>query len=101
MQLPGAGCGVTDSEVAQQVEVQAKYAGYIERSQIEIESQRRHEETLLPADFSYEHVRGLSVEVRQKLVAHRPATLGQAARLPGITPAAISLLLIHLKRKRA
>ncbi len=101
MQLPGAGPGTADREVAQQVEVQAKYAGYIERSRAEIESQRRHEETLLPADFDYHNVRGLSVEVRQKLAAHRPVTLGQAARLPGITPAAVSLLLIHLKRKRA
>jgi tRNA uridine 5-carboxymethylaminomethyl modification enzyme len=101
MQLPGAGPGVSDSEVAQQIDVQAKYAGYIERGQAEIESQRRHEETLLPADFDYGNVRGLSVEVRQKLLAHRPVTLGQAARLPGITPAAVSLLLIHLKRKRA
>jgi tRNA uridine 5-carboxymethylaminomethyl modification enzyme len=101
MRLPGAGPPVNDGEVAQQIEIQAKYAGYIERSHAEIESYRRQEEAVLPADMDYQHVHGLSVEVRQKLTAHRPVTLGQAARLPGITPVAISLLLIHLKRKRA
>ena len=101
MRLPGAGAAVADREVAQQVEIQAKYAGYIARSRDEIEQQRRHEEAQLPEDLDYHNVHGLSVEVRQKLVAHRPGTLGQAARMPGITPAAISLLLIHLKRKRA
>jgi tRNA uridine 5-carboxymethylaminomethyl modification enzyme len=101
MQLPGAGPAISDSEAALQLEIQAKYAGYIERSQAEIESHRRHEETLLPADMDFQHVHGLSTEVRQRLAAHRPATLGQAARLPGITPAAVSLLLIHLKRRRA
>ncbi|MFL6650355.1 MAG: tRNA uridine-5-carboxymethylaminomethyl(34) synthesis enzyme MnmG [Sulfurifustaceae bacterium] len=101
MQLPGAGPAVADVEVAQQIEIQAKYAGYIARSHAEIESQRRHEETRLPPDLDYHGIRGLSVEVRQKLVAHRPETVGQAARVPGVTPAAISLLLIHLKRKRA
>jgi tRNA uridine 5-carboxymethylaminomethyl modification enzyme len=101
MRLPGAGPAVNDGEVAQQVEIQAKYAGYIARSQVEIENYRREEETALPADMDYHNVYGLSVEVRQKLTTHRPVTLGQAARLPGITPAAISVLLIHLKRKRA
>ena len=101
MRLPGAGAGVDDREVAQQVEIQAKYAGYIERGRVEIEQQRRHEETKLPTDFDYQSVHGLSLEVRQKLLTHRPVTLGQAARVPGVTPAAISLLLIHLKRKRA
>ena len=101
MSLPGAGAAVTDVEVAQQLEIQAKYAGYIERQQEEIERHRRHEETALPRDFAYHHVRGLSFEVRQRLAAHRPTTLGQAGRLSGITPAAISLLLVHLRRKRA
>lgn len=100
MRLAGE-TALDDAEVVQQLEIQAKYAGYIERSHAEIESQRRHEELSLPDDMDYQNVRGLSVEVRQKLSAHRPATLGQAARLPGITPAAISLLLIHLKRRRA
>ena len=101
MQLPGAGPGTTDTEAGQQLDIQAKYAGYIERQQEEIEAQRRHEQTPLPLDFDYHNVRGLSVEVRQRLTAQRPATLGQAARMSGITPAAVSLLLIHLKRKRA
>jgi tRNA uridine 5-carboxymethylaminomethyl modification enzyme len=99
MFLPGAGRAVLDTEVAQQVEIQAKYAGYIERQQDEIERGRRHEETRLPNDLDYASVRGLSIEVRQKLARHRPGTLGEAARLPGMTPAAISLLLVHLKRR--
>jgi tRNA uridine 5-carboxymethylaminomethyl modification enzyme len=99
--LPGTGTAVTDPEVAQQLEIQAKYAGYIERQQDEIELHRHHEETALPDDFNYHRVRGLSVEVCQKLSAQRPTTLGQAARLSGITPAAISLLLIHLRRRCA
>jgi tRNA uridine 5-carboxymethylaminomethyl modification enzyme len=101
MQLDTADASVTDPDVMLQLEIQAKYAGYIERSRAEIESQRSHEETLLPVDMDFQNVHGLSMEVRQKLTAHRPATLGQAARLPGVTPAAISLLLIHLKRRRA
>jgi tRNA uridine 5-carboxymethylaminomethyl modification enzyme len=88
-------------QVPLQVDVQTKYRGYIERQHEEIERQRRHEETPLPQDFDYPAVRGLSNEVRQRLVEHRPATLGQAARIPGITPAAVSLLLIHLKRREA
>jgi len=92
---------VTDAEVAQQVEVQTKYQGYVARQQEEIERHRRHEDLLLPADLDYQGVRGLSVEVRHKLNQHRPATLGQAARLSGVTPAAISLLLVHLKRRSA
>jgi len=86
-------------QVALQVDVQAKYTGYIDRQAEEIERQRRHEETDLPADLDYVEVRGLSNEVRQRLLEHRPATLGQAARIPGVTPAAVSLLLIHLKRR--
>ncbi|HEX7013191.1 MAG TPA: tRNA uridine-5-carboxymethylaminomethyl(34) synthesis enzyme MnmG [Steroidobacteraceae bacterium] len=85
-------------QVALQVEVQAKYSGYIERQQEEIERQRRYEELALPDDLDYANVRGLSTEVRQRLGQVRPATLGQAARVPGVTPAAISLLLVHLKR---
>ncbi|NJO13046.1 MAG: tRNA uridine-5-carboxymethylaminomethyl(34) synthesis enzyme MnmG, partial [Gammaproteobacteria bacterium] len=85
-------------QVQQQVDVQAKYTGYIERQQQEIERQRHHEQTSLPRDLDYGQVRGLSTEVRQALTAVRPETLGQAARVPGVTPAAISLLLVHLKR---
>jgi tRNA uridine 5-carboxymethylaminomethyl modification enzyme len=85
-------------QVPLQVDVQAKYTGYIDRQHEEIERQRRHEETRLPATLDYSTVRGLSNEARQKLLDHRPATLGHAARIPGLTPAAISILLIHLKR---
>jgi len=88
-------------QVPLQVDVQAKYRGYIERQHEEIERQRRHEDTALPDAFDYGAVRGLSNEVRQRLSEHRPATLGQAARIPGVTPAAVSLLLVHLKRRVA
>jgi tRNA uridine 5-carboxymethylaminomethyl modification enzyme len=81
-----------------QLEVQARYAGYIERQQQEIERTRRQEETALPEDLDYSHLGGLSHEVRQRLAEARPATLGQAARIPGVTPAAVSILLVHLKR---
>jgi len=90
---------VDDDEVAQQLETQAKYAGYVDRQRDEIERHRRHEDTALPGDIDYERVVGLSREVRQKLADHRPATLGQAVRISGVTPAAISLLLVHLKRR--
>ncbi len=86
-------------QVRLQVEVLAKYTGYIDRQQEEIERQRRHEETKLPADLDYGQVRGLSTEVCQRLQEIRPATLGQAARVPGVTPAAVSLLLVHLKKR--
>jgi tRNA uridine 5-carboxymethylaminomethyl modification enzyme len=99
VQLPAAIPGVADPRVAEQVAVQARYAGYIERQENEIARQRRHEQRRLPDNMDYEAVTGLSNEVRQKLVAHRPETLGQASRIPGITPAAISLLLVHLKKR--
>ncbi|MGH8307686.1 MAG: tRNA uridine-5-carboxymethylaminomethyl(34) synthesis enzyme MnmG [Gammaproteobacteria bacterium] len=85
-------------EVAEQVEIQVRYAGYIERQQVEVERARRQEETRLPIEFDFNTVHGLSNEVRQKLSQVQPQTLGQAARIPGITPAAISLLLVHLKK---
>jgi tRNA uridine 5-carboxymethylaminomethyl modification enzyme len=88
-------------QVALQVEVQAKYTGYIDRQQEEIDRQQRHETTRLPEDIDYAAVRGLSSEVRQRLKDVRPETIGQAARVPGVTPAAVSLLLVHLKRKGA
>jgi tRNA uridine 5-carboxymethylaminomethyl modification enzyme len=99
--LAAAGPGVADAIVAEQVEIQAKYAGYIDRQHEEIERQLRHEETQLPDDLDYQAVAGLSNEVRQKLAKQRPVTVGQAARIPGITPAAISLLLVHLKKRGA
>jgi tRNA uridine 5-carboxymethylaminomethyl modification enzyme len=86
-------------QVQLQLEVQAKYTGYIDRQQDEIERQRRHEETRLPENIDYAEVRGLSIEVRQRLQEARPDTVGRAARIPGVTPAAISLLLVHLKRR--
>jgi len=99
--LPAAtgGAASVDQQVAAQVEIQAKYAGYIDRQREEIERLRRYENTPLPADFDYFSIEGLSNEVKQKLSAARPATLARASRLPGVTPAAISLLLIHLKKR--
>ncbi len=96
--LPGAGDGVNDPQVAEQVEIQAKYQGYIERQQEEIERHHHYEALRLPPDMDYGKVHGLSIEVKQKLAQHLPETLGQAARISGVTPAAISLLLVYLKR---
>jgi tRNA uridine 5-carboxymethylaminomethyl modification enzyme len=87
--------------VAEQVQIQATYGGYLERQRDEVERQRGQEARVLPADFDYDKVRGLSAEVAEKLQRVRPATVGQAARIPGVTPAAVSLLLIHLKRQNA
>ena len=98
MTLPGAGDAVADPAVAEQVEIATKYAGYIDRQNDEIARRAGQESQRLPADLDYRSVRGLSVEVQQKLNQHRPETIGQAARISGITPAAISLLLVHLKR---
>jgi tRNA uridine 5-carboxymethylaminomethyl modification enzyme len=98
MTLPGAGAVASDPAVAEQVEISARYAGYIDRQREEIARHRAEEALRLPADIDYSAVRGLSNEVQQKLNRHRPETLGQAARISGITPAAISLLLVHLKR---
>jgi tRNA uridine 5-carboxymethylaminomethyl modification enzyme len=86
--------------VIEQVEIATKYAGYIEKQQDEVERSAAHEQTPLPADLDYTQVHALSFEVRQTLQRHRPATLGQASRISGVTPAAISLLLVHLKKKR-
>lgn len=101
-QLNGiAGSETVADTVARQVEIDAKYSGYIDRQQDEIERLRRSENTLIPDTFNYTRVRGLSSEVTQKLTEIRPATLAQAARIPGVTPAAISLLLIYLKKTSA
>jgi tRNA uridine 5-carboxymethylaminomethyl modification enzyme len=101
-QIGGGVAAHGDDRIAEQavidLTVRARYAGYIERQQVEIERQRRHEGAALPADLDYARVTGLSNEVRQRLLEVRPQTLGQAARIPGITPAAISLLLVHMKR---
>ncbi len=98
MSLAVAGEGVTDPAVAEQVEIAAKYQGYIDRQQIEVEHNRAQEEVRLPNDIDYLQVRGLSKEVQLKLNQHKPETVGQAARIQGITPAAVSLLLVHIKR---
>lgn len=95
---PAAAPGVPDAPVAEQIEIQLKYAGYIERQRGEVERSAHNESVRLPADLDYAQVKGLSNEVRQKLAAQRPETLGQAARISGVTPAAVSLLLVHLKK---
>jgi tRNA uridine 5-carboxymethylaminomethyl modification enzyme len=100
LSLPGAGNPVADPTVAEQVEVQAKYAGYIDRQRDDIARQQRNESLPLPDAIDYDQVRGLSSEARQKLASQRPQTLGQAARIPGVTPAAVSLLLVHLKKQQ-
>lgn len=97
--LAPAATAVEDAEVRQQLEIEAKYSGYVARQQEEIARQRHYEDMPLPADFDYQGLKALSIEVRQRLAETRPATLGQAARLPGITPAAISVLLVYLKRE--
>ncbi|UCE31953.1 MAG: tRNA uridine-5-carboxymethylaminomethyl(34) synthesis enzyme MnmG, partial [Burkholderiales bacterium] len=98
MRIAAAGPGVGDPKVAEQVEVQLKYAGYIARQRAEVQRHEHNESVRLPEDLDYMVIPGLSIEVRQKLQAHRPETLGQASRISGITPAAISLLLVHLKK---
>jgi tRNA uridine 5-carboxymethylaminomethyl modification enzyme len=100
MQVPELGPAVDDTKVAEQVEIATKYAGYLERQREEIARQQRHEATAIPDGFDYAQVRGLSAEVLQKLQQVRPQTVGQAQRIPGVTPAAISLLLVHLERAR-
>lgn len=99
MSLPETGVATTDGQVSEQIEIQAKYAGYISRQQLEIERQQHFEHLNIPENLDYREVTGLSIEVCQRLSKHRPETLGQAARISGITPAAISLLLVHLKRR--
>jgi len=99
--LPGIESAVDDCSVRDQVEIQAKYAGYIDRQQTEIARTLRYEEFSLSAKMNYQQVPGLSSEVVEKLGRHKPETLGQAGRIQGVTPAAISLLLVHLKKKSA
>lgn len=99
MQLEKLGPALTDPLAAEQVEIQIKYAGYIERQKDEIAKSQRHEDTLLPMEFDYSQISGLSNEVVAKLTETRPETIGKASRISGITPAAISLLLVHLKKQ--
>ncbi|MBY0271711.1 MAG: tRNA uridine-5-carboxymethylaminomethyl(34) synthesis enzyme MnmG [Burkholderiales bacterium] len=95
--MPGAGPGVADAQVAEQVEIQAKYQGYIERQKTEIEHRAQQDDLRLPPDLDYTQLRSLSIEVQQKLNRAKPETIGQASRISGVTPAAISVLLVHLK----
>jgi tRNA uridine 5-carboxymethylaminomethyl modification enzyme len=98
MTLPDAGQPIDDPVAAEQVEIATKYAGYIERQKDEVARHAEQASQRLPAGLDYRTVRGLSIEVQQKLNQHRPETIGQAARISGVTPAAIALLLVHLKR---
>ena len=98
MTLPDSGVAVQGEDVREQLEIQAKYSGYVVRQNAEISRQREHETLPLPADLDYLAMKALSIEIRQKLDQIRPATLGQASRISGVTPAAISVLLVHLKR---
>ena len=82
-----------------QAEIQIKYQGYIDRQQDEIHRLKKQENTVLPKDFDYENMQGLSTEIKQKLMAAKPENIGRASRIPGMTPAAISLLLIYLKKR--
>lgn len=98
MAIESLGPGLADTQAAEQVEIQIKYAGYIDRQLDEIAKKKRHENTLIPIDFDYGQISGLSNEVVAKLSDARPETIGQASRISGITPAAISLLLVYLKK---
>ncbi|WP_141454684.1 tRNA uridine-5-carboxymethylaminomethyl(34) synthesis enzyme MnmG [Pseudoxanthomonas sp. z9] len=100
MRVPALGPAVDDAKVAEQVEIGVKYAGYLDRQREEIERQQRNESTPIPEGFDFAGVHGLSAEVQQKLARVQPQTVGQAQRIPGMTPAAISLLLVHLTRAR-
>lgn len=99
MEIEGLGPAVDNAQAAEQVEIQAKYAGYIERQKEDIARIIKNENTPLPLDFNYDVIKGLSNEVKQKLNEHKPANIGQASRISGVTPAAVSLLLIQLKKQ--
>ncbi|MFT4583218.1 MAG: tRNA uridine 5-carboxymethylaminomethyl modification enzyme [Gammaproteobacteria bacterium] len=99
MRLPGAGPGVLAPDVVEQLEISARYSGYLERQHEEVEKHSRNENTLIPDTMDYVEIRGLSTEIRQKLIAQRPHSIGQASRISGVTPAAISILLIYLKKR--
>lgn len=101
MQIEDLGPGISDVEAAQQIEISVKYSGYIDRQEDEIARQQKQETIKVPADMDYGQITGLSNEVRQKLSQSRPETVGMASRIPGMTPAAVSLLLVHLKKRKA
>lgn len=100
MQVPGIGPGLEHAQASAQIEIQTRYAGYLDRQKDEIDRQQRHENLPIPAEFDYAQVAGLSTEAAQKLTRTRPQTLGQAMRIAGITPAVVSLLLVHLRRQQ-
>lgn len=95
------GGGITDEQIAEQLEIKTKYAGYLDRQLDDIAKLRASEAVKLPADIDYTVISGLSKEIQQKLVVARPETLGQASRIPGVTQAAVSLLMVHLKKRKA
>ena len=99
MAIENVGPAIDHQQAAEQVEIQIKYAGYIERQMVEIAKQQRNESTLLPKGFDYDGVKGLSNEVKAKLNDAQPETIGKASRISGITPAAISLLLVSMKKQ--
>ena len=96
--LAGLDDPLDDYQSVRQLEIQARYSGYIERQVAEIEKLRKNNDTRIPDNMDYDNVLGLSAEVQQKLIETRPQTVGQASRIPGVTPAAVSLLLVHLKK---
>jgi tRNA uridine 5-carboxymethylaminomethyl modification enzyme len=100
MAVPALGPGTSDEKVAEQVEISIKYAGYLDRQREEIARNLREEHTGFPTDFDFRGIPGLSAELQGKLSSVRPETLGQAQRIPGMTPAAISLLRVYLARHR-
>jgi tRNA uridine 5-carboxymethylaminomethyl modification enzyme len=100
VEIEGIGPGVEDEQVSQQLEIQLRYSGYLGRQQEDIARRRRNETMEIADDFDFRGVQGLSAEVTEKLQSARPDTIGQASRVPGVTPAAISLLLVHLKKSR-
>ncbi|GHE96259.1 tRNA uridine-5-carboxymethylaminomethyl(34) synthesis enzyme MnmG [Thalassotalea profundi] len=98
MKIEGLGPALTDVQASEQIEIQIKYAGYIERQLDDIAKKKRNEDTLIPSDFKYDQISGLSNEVVAKLTEAKPETIGKASRISGITPAAVSLLLVYLKK---
>ncbi len=100
MSVADLGPGVADEKVAEQIEITVKYSGYLDRQREDIERQRRHEDSEIPKDFDYKSISGLGNELESKLIKVRPETIGQAQRIPGMTPAAISLLLVTLSKRR-
>jgi len=98
LEAVGDDCSARDPRVVSLVETEARYAGYLDRQQADIDKARVNDEMVLPDDIDWEAIQGLSNEVRQKFNDHRPSTVGQASRIPGVTPAAVSLLLVHVKK---